>query len=232
MTITSDVQSLHPGGLFQGFELDATSLGAGLVRFHGYTDSGNVTWQGNVYAPWPIIAANFQRTTDQQPTPTITAGNIDGSLSALCISFDDLIGAKFTRRRTLVKYLDAVNFEGGNANADPTQYMPDEIWYVERKASEDSEAVQWELSSALDLDGQQLPGRPIIANVCSWLSIGGYRGPNCGYTGPPVAQADDSPTTDPTLDKCGGRISSCKSRFGAKKQLPYGSFPAAGLLRQ
>ncbi|KWW37898.1 phage tail tape measure protein [Cupriavidus metallidurans] len=37
--------------------------------------------------------------------------------------------------------------------------------------------------------------------------------------------------TDQVLDKCGGRLSSCKARFGANNPLPYGSFPAADLVR-
>jgi len=53
----------------------------------------------------------------------------------------------------------------------------------------------------------------------------------CGYTGPAVADANDVPTTDPSRDQCGGRVGSCKLRFGADKPLPYGGFPAAGLVR-
>ena len=37
--------------------------------------------------------------------------------------------------------------------------------------------------------------------------------------------------TDAAKDKCGGRLTSCKLRFGANNPLPYGSFPAAGLIR-
>jgi len=43
--------------------------------------------------------------------------------------------------------------------------------------------------------------------------------------------SDDVATDDPARDQCGGRVRSCKLRFGQDKPLPYGGFPAAGLLR-
>ena len=35
-------------------------------------------------------------------------------------------------------------------------------------------------------------------------------------------------TVDPTKDVCGKRIASCKARFGANAELPFGSFPSVG----
>ncbi|MEN5285745.1 phage minor tail protein L [Stenotrophomonas lactitubi] len=118
-----------------------------------------------------------------------------------------------------------------NPTADPNEHFLDEIWFIERKVAEDKQTVEFELTTAIDLNGEQLPGRQVIAGVCGWLIRGGYRGPYCGYNGPAVADANDVPTTDPSRDQCGGRVGSCKMRFGADKPLPYGGFPAAGLLR-
>ena len=115
--------------------------------------------------------------------------------------------------------------------ADPNEHFQDEVWFIERKTSEDKETVEFELTTAIDLNGEQLPGRQIIAGVCGALIRGGYRGPYCGYTGPAVADANDVPTTDPSRDQCSGLVRGCKLRFGADKPLPYGGFPAAGLLR-
>jgi len=91
--------------------------------------------------------------------------------------------------------------------------------------------VQWELSCPLDIGDQQLPARLIIANFCTWLQRGGYRGPYCGYTGPAVAKSDGTPTTDPEQDRCGGKLSDCKLRKWPDGVLNFGSFPAAGLMR-
>jgi len=229
MTITADVQKLEPGGMVVLFELDATAItggGAGdVVRFHGYTMEGPIMWQGQQYDPWPIYADGFELTPDKPPMPTLQVGNVDGTITAMCLAYQDLVGSVLTRHRTLEQYLD------GRPGADPAQEFPLDKWFIERKSSETNELVEFELSSALDFGQQQLPGRKIIANSCSWLQRGGYRGPYCGYSGPPVAKADDTPTSDPAQDACGGRLSSCKLRFGANNPLPYGSFPAAGLLR-
>lgn len=227
MTINADVQALEPGAEVILLELDGTSIGGSLLRFHGYCQVGTITWQTNIYSPWPLQLEGFEKTSDQQPVPKLSVGNIDGSISSLCLSYQDLVGAKVTVHRTFGKYLDAVNFGGVNPTADPTQEIPPEIWFIERKASEDNEVVQFELSNALNFGGVMLPRRQIIANVCGWQ----YRSAECGYAGGPVAKSDDTATSNPALDDCSLRVSGCKLRFGAAGELPFGSFPAAAITR-
>jgi lambda family phage minor tail protein L len=72
-----------------------------------------------------------------------------------------------------------------------------------------------------------LPRRQVVQNVCAWR----YRSAECGYTGGAVADINDQPTTDPARDQCGKRLASCKLRFGQYAELPFGGFPAAGLIR-
>ena len=232
MSLRTDLQTLEPGALVELFELDTAPLGYGDVwRFHGYTQQGSIWWQGLEYAPWPIKAEGFELNPNKPPTPVLSVGNVTGQITALCLYFQDMVGAVVKRHRTLGKYLDAANFPNGNPNADPSQEMPVDQWFIERRSAETNTQVDFELASALDFGNAQLPGRQIVANCCGWLARGGYRGPYCGYTGPPVADLYDNPTTDPSQDKCGGRLTSCQMRFGANNELPYGSFPAAGLLR-
>lgn len=226
-TIKSEILKLEPGALVDLFELDATALGGDYNRFHAHTQYQSIWWQGNEYSPWPLEVSGFARTSDKPAMPTVRVGNANGSISALCLYFDDLVGAKFIRRRTLGRFLDAVNFADGNPEADPTEEMPPEVWYIERKTGESKIAVEFELASALDFNGVMLPRRQIIANMCPTT----YRSAECGYTGPPVADVNDQPTTDPALDRCGKRLSSCQLRFGATGELPFGGFPAAGLMR-
>ncbi|MOA68760.1 Phage minor tail protein L [compost metagenome] len=59
---------------------------------------------------------------------------------------------------------------------------------------------------------------------------GGYRGADCGYTGAARFDEHDEPTSDPAKDRCGGRLSSCKLRFGEHSELPHGGFPAVSLI--
>jgi lambda family phage minor tail protein L len=226
--VTNDAQKLEPGGLVELFELDATRIGGQLALFHGHMHVGTVTWKGQQYAPWPITAEGFEVSgAGKQPTPALRVGNVDGSISALCIALGDLVGAQITRRRTLTKYLDAINFPDGNPSADPDEEFPPETWLIERKSHEDSEFVEFELSSPLDFDGEQLPRRQIIPNLC----VSQYRGSECGYVGGPCADVNDVPTDDPSKDRCSQSLRGCKLRFGANNPLPYGGFPAAGLIR-
>jgi lambda family phage minor tail protein L len=230
MTIEADSALLEPGNRLQFMVLDATMINptAGILYFHGYNQEGKITWQGRDYFPWPLEATGFQRTTERPPTPTLAVSNINGSITSLCLMYEDLVGAVLTVKSTLAKYLDAVNFPGGvNPTASPTEEFPDEIWYIERKESEDRQTVKWNLSSALDFNGVQLPRRLIVANMCYWK----YRSAECSYAGGPVADIHDNPTSNPALDDCSRKVSGCKKRFGDNNPLPYGSFPAAGLMR-
>lgn len=230
MTIRADSALLEPGGRVHLFKLDATviDIGAGILHFHGHNQEGSIFWQGVEYSPWPIEAEGFIKTGDRPPTPTISVANVGQAITAMCLQYDDLVGAVLTRKSTLTKFLDPVNFPGGvNPTANPAEEFPDEVWYLDRKEHEDYRIVKWSLASALDFNGVELPRRKIVANQCWWQ----YRDANCGYAGPPVAKYDDTPTSDPALDMCSRRATGCKLRFGEEAELPYGSFPASGLLR-
>ena len=178
-----------------------------------------VVWQGVEYAPLPIEAEGFELTTKGTlPRPKIRVANVSGVFSALALEMDDLVGAKVTRKRTFAKYLDAVNFPGGNASADPNQFLPEELWFVEAKAAENRHIVEWELSSAFDLMGVKLPYRQVVQNSCAWQ----YRSPECGYTGTSFDKNDQQATPD----FCSKRLSSCRARFGTEV-IPFGGFPGS-----
>lgn len=229
--IESDVQKLSPGKLVDLFELDAVAIGGDVIRWHsGVNELGNdVVWQGNTYSRFPVEASGFLRTAKgTMPRPTLKVANVSGLIGALARELNDLVGAKVTRRRTFVKYLDAVNFPGGvNPQADPNCGFPDEVWFVDRKAAENGVFVEFELSAAFDVAGVMLPRRQCIQNVCTWR----YRSAECGYAGGPVADKNDQPTSDPAQDQCGKRLASCKLRFGEYAELPFGGFPGVGLIR-
>ncbi len=232
MTIASDIQSLEPGAIVELFELDPTALGGETVWFHAGTNELNtpVVWQGIEYSPYPVEASGFELSgRGTMPQPKMRVADVTSIISALCVELDDLLGAKLTRRRTLVKYLDALNFAGGiNATADPAQEFANEVWFVNRKVEQRPGLyVDFELAAPFDLSGKQLPGRQCIANTCPWR----YRGAECGYAGGAVATANDTPTAVLADDVCGKRLTSCKLRFGAFAQLPYGGYPGAGLVR-
>lgn len=232
MTARADVQRLEPGAIITLYTLDLTVIGGtDVLRFTADGPNelgGDIVWAGQPYVKFPIEADGFERTGQGAlPRPRLRVANVTGLVGALAIGMGDLLGAKLTRERTFVRYLDAANFAGGNPQADPNQYLDREIWFVDRKSSENPIFVEWELAAAFDVAGVLLPRRQFVQNLCTWR----YRGPECGYTGGPVADGNDQPTSDPAKDRCGKRLASCKLRFGAYAELPFGGFPGVGLIR-
>lgn len=219
MSLNADIQGLEPGAIVELFIIDGTDIGAEVYYLHKY--GGTITFQGVDFEPWGMKTMGFEITGNSAPAPKLQLSNIGGFIGALCLSFDDMIGARITRKRTLAKYLD------GMPEADPEEEFPPELWFVEQRTAENEQYVEFELASALSFDGVQIPRRQIVQNYCPWR----YRSTECSYTGPPVADEYDIITTDASRDKCGKRLQSCKLRFGQTGELPFGGFPAAGLTR-
>ncbi|MFO1417233.1 MAG: phage minor tail protein L [Methylotetracoccus sp.] len=242
MSIWRDVQMLGAGALITLFEIDLTPIGAAQhYWFHGGVNEKRlpVVWKGVTYNGMRIAAEGFEWTSrGVLPRPKIQVVNPAGILSALCIEHDDLVGAKVVRRRTMAKYLDAVNFESGNPDADPNEAYPDEIWIVDQKTAETKFLVEWELTSVFDLAGVLLPNRLILEDHCQWE----YRGAdgNCGYIRNPamygtanpggIFDAFDNVVSDPALDVCGKKVSSCRLRQGGT--IRTGAFPGCSQISQ
>jgi len=228
--ITEDIQKLSAGQLVELFEIDLSTIGINeQYYFHNGVNEllNNVVWKGQIYTRFPIEATGFEMSGNgQQARPILKIANIDGLLGAIATANEDLIGVKFIRRRTFLKYLDAVNFVAGNPQADPNVALPDEIYFIDRKSSVDQIFIEFELASAFDLEGVMLPRRQCVQNICTWQ----YRSPECSYAGPPVADKNDVGTLDPAKDECSKRISGCRLRFG-NSPLPYGGFISISLIR-
>jgi lambda family phage minor tail protein L len=216
-SVYEELSVLSPNAIIELFELelDLTLHGSNeTFRWHNGVNadvSGNITWNGQVYGRFPVIAEGFEYTnTGSLPRPTLTVTNLNSAITALLIEVNlitagnDLTGAKVKRIRTLKKFLD------GEATADPYAGFPQEIWYVDRKSNENRDLVQFELASKFDLAGVKLPKRQIVANICQWQ----YRSSECGYTGSFYYDENDAPVTSLADDRCGKRLSSCSLRFG------------------
>ena len=229
--ITSEIQKLAPSAVIELFVLDLSLFGQGPVRFHAGPNAlmQRVVWQGHAYEAFPIQVEGFEfNGGGQVPRPRMRVANVTGSITALVLSYQDLVGARITRKRTLAKYLDAVNFaDGVNPTADPLAEFADDVYCVDRKSRETREVVEFELAASFDLEGVSLPRRQIVQNVCPWS----YRGAECGYTSSAYFNANDEVVSSKAQDACGKRLASCQRRFGAHAELPFGGFPAAGLFR-
>ena len=186
----SATQEINPGAIVELFTLtlDSTLHGASTVyRFHNganLNSNGKVVWNGNEYERFPIQCEGFEFTgRGTLPRPRISISNILGTITAIMQNVNettignDLNGTKLVRIRTLVRFLDAVNFPGNtnpHGTPDPTAEFPQEIYFLDRKISENRGIVQWEAISALDLVNVNLPKR--IATRSIFPGIGTFVG--------------------------------------------------------
>tara|TARA_B100001939_G_scaffold206115_1_gene177346 strand:- start:3801 stop:4997 length:1197 start_codon:yes stop_codon:yes gene_type:complete len=198
---SSLVKDSNEIGLFPNFEQGKENI----LRFHNNIKVFNsyIIWQGKTFFPAPIMAEGFEITSrGVLPSPTLSlSSQTEEGIEALSIirrvirKYGDIVGAKVTRIRTFAKFLDKNNFSdisspdsqrGIYASNFPEEYEPDpyaelprDVFFVERKASEDKNSINYELSSSLDVEGVKLPRRVVTASKCGFT----YRGCGCFYEG-------------------------------------------------
>ena len=250
MSLNSDYQKLEPGNAVRLFSVDGTAFGTGeVLRFHSHNVphteaeivaaggdelkllAKSIWWQGQEFKAWPCQIEGLEASTSGgSAQPKLSVANLDGSITALCLAYDDLLQAKVTIHDTLAQYLDARNFPGGNPTADGTQEKQ-QVWYIDAKTSETSEVVEFALSSPMDLQGLMIPTRQ-LHSLCTWCIRNKYRtGDGCDYAGTRYFDKNNNPVDDPSRDECNGTLTACKLRFGEGNELPFGGFPGTSLIR-
>ena len=250
MSLNSDYQKLEPGNAVRLFSVDGTAFGTGeVLRFHSHNvphteaeivaaggdesklAAKSIWWQGQEYKAWPCQIEGIEASTNgSSAQPKLSVANLDGSITALCLAYDDLLQAKVTIQDTLAQYLDARNFPGGNPTADATQEKL-QVWYIDAKASETNEVVEFALSSPMDLQGLMIPTRQ-LHSLCAWCIRNKYRtGDGCDYAGTRYFDKNNNPVDDPSRDECNGTLTACKLRFGEGNELSFGGFPGTSLIR-
>ena len=135
---TSALQEINPGSIIELFtiELNTALHGSNTIyRFHNGANlnaNGEVVWAGNSYLRFPIECTGFEfGSTGTLPRPRISISNIFGTITAIMQDINtttvgnDLNGAKFTRIRTLARFLDAVNFAPETVTSTSTQTVAD-----------------------------------------------------------------------------------------------------------
>jgi lambda family phage minor tail protein L len=153
---------------------------------------GTINWQGNDYYPFPIYAEGFDLSSSATlPTPIISFSNFSPDLSNNSFykyirmqieSLGDIVGSKFTRIRSFLKYLNSTNFSNGiNPYTDDSSIveieLPRDIYYIDRKNLETKSKLEYTLASILDVENINLPGRLILGSKCPFQ----YRGEGCMY---------------------------------------------------
>ena len=143
-TIKALAHTLAPGAIVTLYELDATAQGGAISRFHAGTNGLRqaVVWQGNTYNPFPIEVTGFEFSGKGQiPRPVVRVANVNGLMGALVRDYQDLIGAKLTRKRTMVRFLDAVNFPDRRNLLTYSEQFDNAAWYKNSSGSATAPSV-------------------------------------------------------------------------------------------
>ena len=194
--INAELFSLEPTALLEFFVIcyDYVNTPDDKLYIHGGTKgiNGPVYWQGIEYLPFPIQSSGFESKGDGSlPRPKLMVSNQDFFVSNLIRRYNNLVGAKVTRKRTFVKFLDNQNFSDNKnpyGSADATAGLEDQVFYILRRSAENRAVVEFELSSPLEIEDVTFPKRSVIARYCGFH----YRGNGCKYSGNPVADENDT----------------------------------------
>ena len=195
--VFSDIQKVNPSSIIELFKLElkeglnyATGNPSGVTpvhRFHSGSNLdayGSIVWNSETYLRFPVEASGFAFQRGQLPRPTITVSNMGTPSMSLALlaanrftAGNDLTGAKVTRIRTMVRFLDAANFSGSTnpyGTPDPDAEFPREIYYIDRKSAENRNVVSFELAAVFDLAGIRAPKRQCTRDI--FPSIGTFVG--------------------------------------------------------
>lgn len=216
----SEALSLEPSQLLEfyliyyGWPDDQSSVLA-ICPFQGGGQAPRIIWQEQEYISIPIQVEGFSAKGDNTlPRPRIQIANSGGLISRYIKTFNNFVGVKIVRKRTFAKFLDGINFEGGEnpywdistkeSASSTTSYLPDQTFYINRRLAETKDMVEFELSTVFELDNVYIPNRTTYSRYCTWV----YRGHGCRYDGQPKTSANSQPFTSsngnsvsPTINK-------------------------------
>jgi len=173
---STDVHSASLGEEIELFQVDPRPIDPAASVMHfcsSIKTTGAVKWKNAAgtgwvdYTPVPIEAEGFQATAQGTlPRPRLRISNIPslgslvGPLFSTLQQYQDLIGAKVTRYRTLGKYLY------GGAAADYHAHWPPDTYVICQKTAQNPLYVEWELAPHFDAHGIKLPKRLLLRDVC------------------------------------------------------------------
>ena len=126
------------------------------------------------YLSLPIDFTGWeQKSEGTYARPQVTFANVITTFSDALNQFeyDDLVGLKIIRRKTLAIHLDNAAGNAHGAPAAPTEY-PTQSYIIDRVGSTNASTVTLELASPFDVAGVMIPARNILPHTCCWAYQG------------------------------------------------------------
>lgn len=195
-----------------------------IANFGQEYRTNQIVWQGVAYISVALKSEGFNLRGDGDLVrPRLTIANYGAEVSKYLKTHNNLIGAKVIRKRTFVKFLDDVNFSGGEnpyfdlrnqaSAADENAYLPDQVYYVNRRVAENKSVVELELSSVLEVENVFVPNRNTYARYCTWV----YRGQGCQYRSVPKTTSN----SQSFKDSSGSNVSAKRDKGEWKSTTSY-----------
>ena len=190
----AELNKINPSSVIELYELELTvglHIPTGnpnnldtVFRFHAganLNNFGQIIFNGNSYQRIAVKVEGFEDTSKGTiPRPTLTFSNLGGITKDTTVMTmsdflnvvntvtpgNDLLNAKVTRLLPLASALDNANFVGDNPFGTPsTDRLQDRIYYIDRKAVENRQIVQFELVSVLDMQNKKIPARIVTRDL-------------------------------------------------------------------
>jgi phage-related protein len=194
-TPVSELQKINPSNIVELFQLELiTAIHGSNTKYYFHNgvnenNNGNLVFNNIEYVKMPIEAEGFEFNGKQTPRPRLRISNILGTFTTIILTLPQgLEGAKVTRIRTLERYIDNVNFLGGqilletgsniiqennsaineesgdnpHGTPDSTATFDEQIFIIDRKSTENRDIIEFELAATYDIEGVRLPKRQVL----------------------------------------------------------------------
>ena len=223
--IASDVQNLAVGNIISLYELDLSDIGSDVTLY--FTESIDddytpINFNAREYTPIHMQTSGWQVTgTETLPRPKLIVSNVLLTFASYINTFDDLVGARLTRRRTLEKYLD------GKSEANPNAEFAPDIYRIRSLPQKTKAVAEFELSPYMDYEGIKIPKRQILRDFCRQIyrkynsSTGDfdYTVATCPYASSYNYTRLGVYDASKANDNCGKELTDCEMRYAGVKAL-------------
>lgn len=156
-TITEQLSQPFVGNIIDLFHIDLTPIGSTEEFFLTPSSSSPITFNSQVYTPFPITIEGLDRSLENAPgRVTLSISNMTQMLGAMILSYGDMVGGHVTYIRTFDNFLD------GSANGGTNQSFPVLRYIIYQKAHYSQSGMRFVLTTELDRPGSMLPRRQIL----------------------------------------------------------------------